>query len=142
MSRAIAFSLGLALLLAGGVVHGLHAERWTQSSAREEAVGKLPAVPMTVGGWVAEEQPTDDKEYAQAGAQGYWARMYRKDAKEFLVILMVGRGGRMAVHTPEVCYRGAGFEMTGSPALYAVRTMEGAELGSFSSANFVKPATL
>ncbi len=140
MSRTIAFVLGLAVLLAGGVVHGLYAERWQTSTAREEAVAKLPCVPMTVGEWVGEVQTTDDKEYAQAGAQGYWARMYRKDAKEFLVILMVGRSGRMAVHTPEVCYSGAGFDIAGSPALYAARTSGGAELGAFWSANFLKPS--
>ena len=142
MSRSIAFVLGLAVLLAGGVVHGLYAERWQNSTAREDAIAKLPGVPMTVGAWVAEDQPTDAQEYAQAGAQGYWARMYRKDAKEFLVILMVGRAGRMAVHTPEVCYSGAGFEIAGSPALYTARAPGGAELGSFWSANFLKPAVV
>jgi hypothetical protein len=31
-----------------------------------------------------------------------------------LVILMCGRAGQMAVHTPDVCYRGAGYEMAGT----------------------------
>ncbi len=142
MSRSLAVVLGLAILLAGGVVHGLYAERWQTSTAREEAVAKLPTVPLAFGGWVGEDQPTDDQEYAQAGAQGYWSRLYRKDSKEFLAILMVGRAGRMAVHTPEVCYRGAGFEIAGAPTLYTVRNPEKAELGVFWSANFNKPATV
>jgi hypothetical protein len=31
------------------------------------------------------------------------------------VILMCGRPDRMSVHTPDICYRGAGFDMVGEP---------------------------
>src|SRR5436853_6916844 len=111
MNRLLAFLLGLAVLIAGGVVHGVYAERWHKSSALEDAVALVPNVPGSFDGWQSELQTTDAAEFAQAGAEGYWSRVYRKDGKEFLVILMVGRSGRMSVHTPDVCYRGAGFDL-------------------------------
>ncbi|MEI7685831.1 MAG: exosortase-associated EpsI family protein [Planctomycetota bacterium] len=142
MNRLLAVILAALLLVAGGVVHGMYADRWQTSSALDDAVARVARVPLTFGGWVGVEQPTDSAEYGQAGAQGYWARSYTKDGKSFLAILMVGRAGRMAVHTPEVCYRGAGFDLQGSPALVAARSAAGAELGAFWSATFVKPGTV
>jgi len=138
MSRPIAVILGLALLVAGGFVHGLYAERWQTSSALDEAVATIVDVPKSIGGWEGIDQATDEKEFALAGARGFWSRVYQKDGQEFLAILMVGRAGRMSVHTPEVCYRGAGFDLYGSPSLYTARGLDGAELGAFWSATFVK----
>lgn len=138
MTRLTAFLLGLTLLLAGGVVHGLSGDRWQSSTALPDACAKVPDVPKEVDGWIGEDQPTDEKEYAQAGAQGYWSRIYRKDGKGFLVILMAGHAKRMSLHTPEVCYRGAGFELHGQPTLYTARGTSADELGVFWTANFVK----
>src|SRR5207244_1355928 len=55
------------------------------------------------------------------------------------VILMCGRAGRMAVHTPEVCYGGAGFDMLGAPAPYPV-AFDGKQ-AIFWTARFAKPNT-
>jgi hypothetical protein len=142
MSRPLAFVLALALLITGGVMHGLYAERWEKTTALEDAVASLERVPHEFDGWVGKDQPTEDKEYAQAGARGFWARSYTKESKEFLAILMAGRAGRMSVHTPEVCYRGAGFDLYGIPSLYTARSQEAAPLGVFWSAMFVKPAAV
>jgi hypothetical protein len=142
MPRPLAVIFGLALLLAGGLVHGLYAERWQTSTALEDAVAKLPNVPIEIGGWQGTDEKMDEQEFAMAGARGYWARLYRKDGKEFQAILMVGRSGRMSVHTPEVCYRGAGFDLYGKPSLYTARGQDGAELGSLWSATFVKPGAV
>lgn len=141
MPRLLAIVLAAGLLALGGVVHGMYSERWQTSSALEDAMIRVPEMPLEFDGWVGEAQPVDSAEYAQAGARAHWARTYRKNGKEFLVILMVGRAGRMAVHTPEVCYRGAGFDLQNSPTPFTVRTSTGSELGSFWSATFVKPGT-
>jgi hypothetical protein len=57
-----------------------------------------------------------------------------------LVILMCGRTGRMAVHTPEVCYRGAGYEMIQEPAAISIVSDAGSFEGAFRTANFVSGA--
>ena len=54
-----------------------------------------------------------------------------------LVILMCGRAGRMSVHTPEVCYRGAGYEMHDQPAVRSFK-----DAGSFWTAQFTKKSAV
>ena len=45
MSRPLAVVFGLALLLAGGLAHGLYAERWQSSTDLEAAVATIAKVP-------------------------------------------------------------------------------------------------
>src|SRR5262249_46573320 len=138
MNRLVACILTFALLVGGGLVHGLNAERWRASSDLELGVERVPTVPLEVDGWVAEVRDSHAAELDQAGARGYWTRTYRKDGHEILAILMVGRAGRMAVHTPEVCYRGAGYELFGPAKQHEV--VDGTKkLASFWTATFVKP---
>jgi hypothetical protein len=120
MNRLHAALLTFVLLVAGGAVHGYWSERWRAADDLEYGVEHLPKVPLEFDGWKAEERESKEDEFAQAGARGYWTRMYRKDGKELLVILMIGRPGRMSVHTPEVCYRGAGFEIAGPPKTHEI----------------------
>ena len=51
---------------------------------------------------------------------------------------MCGRSGKMAVHTPEVCYRGAGFEMVDRPEPWTVAATTGDKLGTFWTSSFSK----
>ena len=139
MIRAVAILLTLALLLTGGIVHGLYSDRWRTTRELEDGIERLPSVPLEVADWKGEEQPTKDDEFAQAGATGYWSRIYRKEKHEILVILMVGRAGRMSVHTPEVCYQGAGYKISGSPRNHKLLGVAGDEVADFRTANFVKP---
>jgi Protein of unknown function (DUF3485) len=140
MTRVLACILTLGLLVGGGLVHGYYAERWRSADDLEHGVERLPTVPLEIDGWKAEERESDAAEFAQAGARGFWTRTYRKDGHEVLAILMVGRAGRMSVHTPEVCYRGAGYELSGPPVRHEAK--DGAEkLAAFWTATFAKPGT-
>src|SRR5262245_3605031 len=141
MKPSLAIAPALGLLLAGGVVHGLNSDRWRTSQELEAACARVPLVPTNFGGWEAQEIEGDAREFALAGAQVYWSRLYRKEGHEILAILMVGRGGRMAIHTPEVCYSGAGYDLAGQPMLLTLRSAANAELGTFWGARFVKPTT-
>jgi hypothetical protein len=51
--------------------------------------------------------------------------------------LMCGRAGHMAVHTPDICYRGAGYEMVGEPVKRQITLPSGA--AQFWNARF-RPA--
>ncbi|MGF1580831.1 MAG: exosortase-associated EpsI family protein [Gemmataceae bacterium] len=116
MRRDIGIIVGTLVILGSGVVHGLLTSRWVPSEALQEATSRIPRVPLKFDDWVGNEIETDPEEFAQAGAKGYWMREYRSDQGDSIsVVLMCGPGGRMAVHTPEVCYRGLGFEVTGNP---------------------------
>lgn len=131
----IAVVVAVALVAGAGLVHGKLSDRWGSSAALEAALARVPEVPLRIDGLIGEELPTDPKEFGMAGASAYWMRNYRDPDKKTttLVILMCGRPGLMSVHTPDVCYQGAGYEMLGDPGTAAFD-----ELGLFWTARFVK----
>lgn len=137
----LAVGLALALVLSAGLVHGLWIERWLPSTALEQALTLVPLVPKEFSGWTGKTPETemDPEVFRQAGAQAYWTRVYTNPDKPgaFSVILMCGRAGRMAVHTPEVCYRGAGYELMGTADQRTV-TFDTNQTGHFWSARFAK----
>jgi hypothetical protein len=109
------------VLMVSGLAHGLWTQRWQTSAELEAASTRLRGVPLTAGGWTAVTQEVDPEPFRQTRAVSYWVRRYSKEgAGTITVILMCGRAGHMAVHTPDVCYRGAGFEMDGEPTEQAV----------------------
>ncbi len=139
MTRTHATVVALLLLLAGGLLHGLCAERWTPSPLLEEAVARVAQVPLEIGDWQGKAESDDVESFDMAGARGYWTRIYthRRSGTRVLVILMCGRPGRMAVHTPEVCYRGAGYDMPDDATRQPLETG-----GAFWTAIFSKPADM
>jgi hypothetical protein len=139
MARFIACTLAVLLLVTSGVVHGLYSGRWSTTAELDAGIARVPTVPMEFDGWKAELGESNADEFAQAGAIAYWTRKYRKDGNEVLAILMVGRAGRMAVHTPEVCYAGAGYGLVGQPSPYLLKGAGDKELGTFWTASFKKP---
>jgi hypothetical protein len=110
----------LVVLLVSGLVHGFWTQRWHTAAALDSAVSRLNTVPLHAGIWKAVNIDVDPEPYEQARAVGYWMRRYTNVATgdSLSVILMCGRAGHMAVHTPDICYRGAGYEMVGEPAKY------------------------
>src|ERR1043165_2027863 len=129
MSRLLAAVLAGVILLASGVLRYSLA---TDSEQLEEAVARLPHVPLQIGDWKAQEvakEDLDEPSFRQSGAKGYWVRTYvhQPTGAGVLVILMCGRPGKMAVHTPDICYRGAGYEMLDQPAVCSIKNDQGAE---------------
>ncbi|MCC6417639.1 MAG: exosortase-associated EpsI family protein [Gemmataceae bacterium] len=127
MFRTLPILTGFILLLISGFVHGLWTGRWETSAALENAVARVTQVPTTLGDWQAKELPVDHEAFAQAGARSYWMRQYtnRRTGEGVTVLLMCGRWGKMSVHTPDLCYRGAGYEVAGEPIRQAVVTPAG-----------------
>lgn len=142
MSRPVAIVVAAVLVLAAGLVHGLLTSRWQTSYALEEAAARVPRVPLEVGDWKGTEQAVDADMFARAGAVAYWSRRYenRKTGAVVTVILMCGRAGKMAVHTPDVCYRGAGYEMTGAMRRHAIPV--GDRQAEFWTGDFNKEGSL
>lgn len=136
----------LAIVLVSGLVHGKWSGRWNQSEKLAIAVSRVERVPLRIGLWQGEPVQADAVAFAKAGAQSYWMRTYtHADSKSsLLVILMCGRAGRMAVHTPEVCYQGAGFAMLEAPSRANVTWLSdaGEEMDMFWKARFRKEGGL
>jgi Protein of unknown function (DUF3485) len=131
-TRTYAFLAAIAALLTSGVVYHALAEGTDQLDA---AAARVALVPMDIGNWHGKDDASEAVAFEQTGAKGYWMRQYVNDktGDSVLVILMCGRPGKMAVHTPEVCYRGAGYELHEQPAAVAI-----ADNAMFWTAKFTK----
>jgi hypothetical protein len=115
--KALYCGAGMVTVLLAGLVHGRWTGRWEQSSALDEAVATLQRVPEKLGEWKGQPITLDPNQMHRAGAVGHVTRRYEDQVHKNVVtmLLMCGRSGPMSVHTPEVCYGGAGYEMLGEP---------------------------
>ena len=113
--RYYAVLTAIALLLGSGLLYHSQAGSSEQLDA---AAARVALVPSIVGDWHATDEAAEARAFEQAGARAYWVRHYvnQKTKDAVLVILMCGRSGKMAVHTPEVCYSGAGYELHEQPS--------------------------
>ena len=129
----------LALLVAAGLVHGRLTDRWGTSTELVDAAARLGRVPRSIGDWRGQDVPMDRRQIDRAGIQGYVSRGYRnaRDGREVSVLLVCGRPGPIAVHTPDVCYRGAGYEPEAEPVAEVLGTA-GGRPARFLKARFSK----
>jgi hypothetical protein len=138
--RPLPLVAAACLLVVVGVVHGLRSDRWGVAPAVEEAAARLGNVPVAAGGWSSEPRELNENELRVGQIDGYLSRAYRNPAagQEATVLIVCGRPGPIAVHTPDICYRGAGFVVQGEPV-----RVDGPEVGdhktTFWTAVFVKP---
>jgi hypothetical protein len=144
MSRLLAFFTAVSVLLGTGVLYRCLAQ---DSDQLTDAVARLPLVPMKVGAWQGQDvarEEADERNFERAGAKSYWMRTYVHEPSNtsVLAILMCGRAGRMAVHTPDVCYRGAGYGLLDEPEERTFKNEQGAMLGRFWFGEFTKTARI
>jgi hypothetical protein len=139
LPRLLPLGVAFLVLVVTGLVHGLWTGRWHTSHDLELAAESVHDVPLAVGDWEGKAEESDAESFQQAGAAGYWTRRYRFGDEQVTVILMCGRPGRLSVHTPNDCYRGAGYEMVErAPVRQTVRSGKGGEAGEFWTARFQK----
>jgi Protein of unknown function (DUF3485) len=121
---ALAFAV---LVTASGVLHGLHSDRWKPSGGVAEAVQRLELVPAVIGDWRGQDGVIDAETLARGGIKGHIYRRYRNERTGATVDLLIvcGRPGPISVHTPDVCYEGAGYQAAGTPALREIRLADG-----------------
>jgi hypothetical protein len=117
MRRSHLVLAAVAVLVVSGLVHGFCTQRWHSSRVFDDAVARVGTVPMTAGPWQSTHVDVDAPSFQQTRAAGYWMRRYTKSGVpgSFAVILMCGQARYMAIHTPDLCYRGGGFEMVSEP---------------------------
>jgi hypothetical protein len=128
----------LVFVVGSGVVHGLWTGRWQKPVALEVAVARVTQVPLVIGDWHGKDIPVDAREFAQAGAESYWARTYTDKNRSVTVLLMCGQVRHMAVHTPEVCYQGLGFQMVDVPENIVVPYGPARDKAEFWTARFTR----
>ncbi|MFM8189955.1 MAG: exosortase-associated EpsI family protein, partial [Pirellula sp.] len=97
----------LALILLGGVAHGVLSNRWGVAEDIQSLGKQLNSIPMELGPWkCSEEVKLDDRVVGILEATGYLSRIYVHQAtgEAVNVFLVFGPKGPIAVHTPEICY--------------------------------------
>jgi len=133
---------GLVIVIAAGAWHGIRTERWQESGALEAAVARLDDLPEQVGDWQARPVEADERALRRAGAAGHWLRRFTnaRTSTSVTIVLLCGRTGQMAVHRPEDCYRGAGYEMAGVPVPFPLSLAPDDAMADFWTACFRKEA--
>ena len=119
--RAILLIVALLMLAASGIIQGFWTDRWGASTQLAEAVARLERVPRYVGEWGADpkkDPPISDEELENAEVVGHLSRIYHHPTKgDVNLLLLCGRPGPIAVHSPEICFPGEGFNLEGGESV-------------------------
>ena len=140
MIRLLPLWFVLPAILVAGFVHGRWTDRWTSSQGVATAVDRLTRVPLEIGDWHGRELKIDKETIEMAGIDGYVMRRYNSPRLGAISILLVcGRPGPIAAHTPEVCYGGAGYEATREPVEVRVDPNAANPTDTFFASTFAMP---
>jgi hypothetical protein len=146
MARYLIVTIAAAVILGDGFLSGWFGGRWQDNNAPAVAAEKIQLIPLTIhsrsGDWEGQSQSIDEAIVKRAEFAGYLARTYTRTTEKgpvtVNVLLACGRPGPLAVHTPEVCYGGAGFGLSGEPVHCSPEVLEKAPAADFWKATFVQ----
>src|SRR5262245_35692495 len=140
MSKLLPLIAAAGVLVAAAVVHGLRTDRWGRPDNLDAYTAPLTEVAWTLGDWDGEAVAMSERELAVAEAAGHLSRRYRnrRTGDEVSVIVLCGRPGPLALHTPEVCFQGAGFQLAGERQRYKPAKDVAGEPQEFWTATFAK----
>src|SRR5262245_28682465 len=132
-----------AVVLAAGLLHGLHHEGWGAGADVDDAARRLDDIPNSHGDWHGEPESLDAYDVQQGGIKAYASRRYQNAVTGDRVSLLIvcGRPGPISVHPPDVCYGGAGFEAVGAEFRKDVICGDGRVI-TVSAMQFKPPPTL
>jgi hypothetical protein len=118
----------LTLIVASGIAHGVYTHRWAPPAGFDAIQESIAAIPTTVEGWATRDNPFEPEDLSRAGIRAHVSRVYThpRTGKSVTLLLVAGLPGPIAVHTPDVCFRGLGYVPVASPEPV---TLLGAEPG-------------
>ena len=122
MIDRIRTSAAVILIVGAGVLHGAWTNRWGPSPALAAMGSRFESVPMVIGDWKATALDLGARERALTGASASLARVYTNAGRgiSVSVLLVGGLPGDISMHTPDICYPGAGYSW-GSATPYECR---------------------
>jgi hypothetical protein len=140
MFRSLNLLAALLLLLGTGLVHGLWTNRWMQSNEPQASAARLDSVPLDFGEWHGKDITINPTALAIGEIVNYKQRQYvnLRTGDEFTILVVCGKPGAISVHTPEVCFPGAGFKMVGEPRSVSLAGGEGNPDSEFKTARFLR----
>ena len=115
------------VLIAGGAVwQGVMTERWgmwrTERLKEFETRLVKERIPLEIGPWQGVEDDVDPEQMKASNSTAHVARIYTNhETGEIIRTLIVcGKARHVALHTPDWCYRGAGYTMQGEHVIFPV----------------------
>jgi len=140
--RTLPLLIVCVIVVGSGVIHGLIIDRWGSSEDLSRAVASLQKVPAEFGNWESQESTISERELEVGEIDGYLSRIYtnRADGSRVSMMIVCGRPGPISVHTPDICFKGAGFQIVKQPERHHIAsTPESSETGDAFFADFTKP---
>ena len=118
MNGKLSYLAATVIVVATSLVQGFWTDRWKSSHLLQDAVKRIDLIPTSFGDWVSNPLEIDQRQLEAAGIVGSMMRRYenQRDKRSFNVLLVCGRPGPISVHTPDICYTGAGLCFQNSPA--------------------------
>ena len=122
MRRTLPLGTALILLASYGFAENLWTGGGPQRERLQKAVARLRLIPPVIGEWEGKDQELTQRQVARAEMDGYLLRRYvnRRSQAAVTVLLVCGRPGPTALHSPDVCYAGLGYTQAGTPVRHAL----------------------
>ena len=118
MMQKIVTVSAILLVLSAGLMNRFWTHEAENDSAVVDAAAKIQRVPMILGSWRGQTLELDPADMRKARyAAALWRRYENAETGSVVSVLLVcGRPGPVAAHTPDICYAGAGYETIEQPA--------------------------
>lgn len=110
MTRIFPTLTAAVAIIACGTVHGLWTNRWQLSDEPARSAAKLQQVSMSLGDW--EGEPGGTKLARDMAGALFHRYRHRQTGQVVTVFVVCDRPGPVSIHTPDVCYEAAGYEVT------------------------------
>lgn len=139
MNRILITLLAASLILGAGLLHGKIIDRWGDSHEMNDAVARLQNLPASFGEWTSQAYELNPRHLQVAEIKGYVTRQYvhKRSGERISILLICGRPGPISVHTPDVCYQGAGYKM-GTKVKQMQKDPGTSQVSEFWAARFTK----
>jgi hypothetical protein len=144
MIDAFRIFAAVVLIVGAGRLHGDWTNRWGSSKALVDLSARVESVPMVIGQWKGTDRELPAAERAIAGATACLARQYTNATRGVTVdvFLMAGLPGKIGVHTPQICYTGAGRKVSeATPYAYSYGSGRDQRTAEFLTATATREGT-
>ena len=142
LSRYLPIVLGVLVIVGLTIPQIVMSDRWAGSNVTaEQRAELLNKIPTKVGNdWIGEDKEVTEEVRDTAGAAGAVSREYRnvRTGEKVDLWLIVGHGRPVSAHTPDICYRGSGFEMRASENSQYTMSFPGQSKAPFWTNTFFK----
>ncbi len=148
--RNIPWLLAIVIVAGSGVIHGLIVDRWGLSQDISELVTSLEDIPLELGPWKGVSQTIPARHLEIGEIYGYLSRTYtnQETGSKVSLLIVCGKPGPISVHTPDICFRGAGYNMRNDPERNSIVSEQDSSLvveafsAEFRKANDAQPHDL